>query len=706
MKNIILADCPKDEIIDFVEGLTESTDKQWDIKSSICNWGRASKSANLKRYIIYFTAPLKAFIKRRDYSTIVGWQQFYALIFCFYCRIFKVKKTSEVVAVNFTYKAKSGFLGRIYERFMRYIVNSKYLDYIHVPSYNYAERCKRELGIASEKIFVFPFGINDQYENFKQLKGLNEDFALAIGRSNRDYDWLIEEWRSVDYPLYIICDTYKKPANLPDNITVFSNINGNEQYKYIKSCKYLIIPIKDENICSGDTVLLNAMSNKKTVIVNGPSTLTEMYIKDGENGIIVSKKKGDLANKINYMLENNIDIGENARQSYLGGYSRKSMGINLGNALNREKASTENMKVLIVNPIMYTNETSAIKKVNTVKDTMIYDLCLAFRERSIDVSLAAGDLYKPTENEEYPFKIHWMKIKYPKLFPPHTLPYCPEVKKIAKNGGYDLIITSEVFSLNSLMLSIHSKKNLIVWHELAKHNKIFRGYASKLWYGIIARVFFKNTLIVPRSEQAKQFISQYCNKVSDETIDHGVNLNKFLPCSNKDDIFAVCSQLIQRKHIEKTIDAFCKYLKKYNADTKLIIMGEGDKKNELENQVKHLGIEKNVEFTGNLNHRKLIEILSKAKAMLIYTEKDNNMISIAESIAVGTPVITTGVPYNSNDIKNHNLGIVSDCWNEDDLKRIVDESPIYVQACLDYRDNISTLSKVDSFAEINKKYLG
>ena len=161
------------------------------------------------------------------------------------------------------------------------------------------------------------------------------------------------------------------------------------------------------------------------------------------------------------------------------------------------------MEVLIVNPILYTNENRNIKKVNTIKDTMIYDLCLAFKKKGCDVTLAASDLYKPSENESYPFNIIWMRTRLTKLFPPHTLPYCPEVKKIAKSGNFDLIITSEVFSLNSLKLALCTPKNLIVWQELGKHNRIFHGLASKIWYGIVAKIGFKKALIVARSVQAR-----------------------------------------------------------------------------------------------------------------------------------------------------------------------------------------------------------
>lgn len=357
------------------------------------------------------------------------------------------------------------------------------------------------------------------------------------------------------------------------------------------------------------------------------------------------------------------------------------------------------MKVLIVNPILYTNENRNIKKVNTIKDTMIYDLCLAFKKKGCDVTLAASDLYKPSENESYPFNIIWMRTRLTKLFPPHTLPYCPEVKKIAKSGNFDLIITSEVFSLNSLKLALCTPKNLIVWQELGKHNRIFHGLASKFWYGIIAKMLFRKALIVARSEQAKKFISKYCKNVSDEIIDHGVNTKKFIPETKKDNQFAISSQLIKRKQIDKSITAFANYLKKYDSSAKLYIMGDGEEKENLVNLSKKLGADKNIIFTGKLGHNELIEILKKSIAMLVYTQSDLNMVSIVESLSLATPVITTSVPYCSSYIESESLGIVDDNWNEDDLRRIA-TSDEYINNCMNYRKYLPTEYKAEQFLKV------
>lgn len=50
-------------------------------------------------------------------------------------------------------------------------------------------------------------------------------------------------------------------------------------------------------------------------------------------------------------------------------------------------------------------------------------------------------------------------------------------------------------------------------------------------------------------------------------------------------------------------------------------------------------------------HSELMYYLAKAQAMLVYTEKDNSMISSAESIAVCTPVVTISIPDNAIVIK-------------------------------------------------------
>lgn len=269
---------------------------------------------------------------RKRYGIIIGWQQFYAINFAFYSRLFHVKKRNPLIAGNFTYKAKGGFAGKIYRKYMGYALHEGYIDYMHVPSYIYAEACSEDLSIPIDKFLVTTFGIPDIYDKWKDSTVPLKDYTLSIGRSNRDFDFLIDVWKEKclsNRKLVIISDTYKPKGSLPENIIHYSNITGDASLPWIANSNLMVIPIDDGTICSGDTVLLHGMQFKKTVVVTAPSTLSEMYIKDGIDGITLRKDKEEFAKEIAKLLDNEEErqrLGENARKSYLAKFSRFQLG--------------------------------------------------------------------------------------------------------------------------------------------------------------------------------------------------------------------------------------------------------------------------------------------------------------------------------------------------------------------------------------------
>ena len=357
------------------------------------------------------------------------------------------------------------------------------------------------------------------------------------------------------------------------------------------------------------------------------------------------------------------------------------------------------MNVLIVNPIMYTSETNSITRQDSIKDTMIYDFCLAFYETGHDVTLVAAEPFKPRCEEEYPFKILWFDCSFKKIFFPNRIPFMPKLRKYIKinRNSFDMIISKEIFSLASLTAYRISPKKVIVWHELAKHNKMLKRIPSKIWYNIVAQYFMRDVRVIACSNEARAFIKKYCHNTEDTVIDHGVNVDKFIPVDNKENCFAVLSQLIERKRIDGILEKFAAFLQRYENDYRLYIMGDGELLNRLKQKADELGIAEKVVFTLKLEHDKAIPILSRSKALLVNTVKDNNMISIVESIAVGTPIVTTDVPLNASYIKELELGIAKLSWGEEDLFKIVSDNDMYVRNCLNYRKRLSTKQKVEQF---------
>ena len=341
--NLILADCSPDELQDLQSGLEDASGCTFEIRSAQSNRMHGSAIKKLKRYLSYFGLPLALLSRRKTIRTIIGWQQFHAINYAFFLRLFRLKKHENIIIANFTYKKKRGLIGAIYARYMRYAVSDKYVDAIHVPSHGYAREVSDTFGISLDKIIVCCFGTPDRSTQWKQLSCPYTKFAVAIGRSNRDFDFLARIWNRPEIKasgtrLIIISDTWQSTVDISDNPSIIhlSDITGDASHPYFAKCDFAIVPLMESNICSGDTVLLNSMMMEKPVIITAPSTLAEMYIKDGDNGLCITKDENAAADTIlRIITDDNYRhaLGQRARQSYLSSFSRHRMGINLAHAL-------------------------------------------------------------------------------------------------------------------------------------------------------------------------------------------------------------------------------------------------------------------------------------------------------------------------------------------------------------------------------------
>lgn len=334
-KSIILADCEEQELREFKKGLEAEVGEDFIYCCNVCN--KHGGLNDIKRFLEYIFYPLRFVFKSNQCKYVIGWQQFFALFYCFWSRLFCVKKCNTVIVLNFTYKKKKGIIGPIYKAVMKYCLCSKYLDYIHVPSANYANICSNEFDIDCSKFIVTCFGIPDPIALYNDEQVEYDEYSFSIGRSNRDFEWLVSAWGEFkDKTLVIASDTWKPQNILPSNVVHRKDIKGKDQYKYISNARWIIIPIDNGAICSGDTVLLTAMAFRKTIFITAPSTLAEMYIDDGVDGVCIEKSSENLAVRIKY-FESNVQeakaIGNKARQKFLETYTRYQMGLDVGKAI-------------------------------------------------------------------------------------------------------------------------------------------------------------------------------------------------------------------------------------------------------------------------------------------------------------------------------------------------------------------------------------
>jgi 1,2-diacylglycerol 3-alpha-glucosyltransferase len=324
---------------------------------------------------------------------------------------------------------------------------------------------------------------------------------------------------------------------------------------------------------------------------------------------------------------------------------------------------------------------------------MIYSFGLAFQSLGHTVTLVAADDYQPETVEQYDFNIIFMQTGLKKLFHPSIFPFLPHLPSFLRKEGkqFDLIISSEVFTTASLFSVLFCNKNTLIWQELNVHNRMFHQIPSKLWYNIIGKLFFRNTLIIPRSESAGNFISRFCNNVSPIPVDHGVNLKKYIFSDKKENQFIVAAQLIKRKNVDYIIHQFAGFVETHpHKNYQLAIAGRGTEEENLKKLVQKLSLENSVHFLGFLNHRELNEQIARSIAFLIATKKDLNMVSIPESIVSGTPILSNTVPALSLYIIKNRLGICKDNWGINELESMITNQEEFVRNCISKRTDLSS----------------
>ncbi len=336
MKNIVYIDMQMISDWDFLEGLQSETQEKWAVKSFVSNEGRTSSLSNILRYIKYFYYSFVIFLNRNKYDKIICWQAFYGIIYAFYCSIFRVQKKNYVIIQNLVYKAKGdkrSFIGNLYFKWLKYTINSGYIDLFVSASLTNCKYCAQVFDADINKFRFVPFSTEDMSVMPIHDENLSKkDYVLSIGRSNRDWEWLIESFRDSNYNLIIVCDELRY-QNIPPNVEILNNVWGDDTYKYIKYCKCMIIPILIGSIASGDTVLVQGLSFSKPIIINRPSCLADDYIKDNETGLIVNKDKKELRNAIETLYTNDDlcrSLSKNARTDYLSNYTLLQYGKNIG----------------------------------------------------------------------------------------------------------------------------------------------------------------------------------------------------------------------------------------------------------------------------------------------------------------------------------------------------------------------------------------
>jgi len=127
--------------------------------------------------------------------------------------------------------------------------------------------------------------------------------------------------------------------------------------------------------------------------------------------------------------------------------------------------------------------------------------------------------------------------------------------------------------------------------------------------------------------------------------------------------FVFIGRLVFYKNLEVVLKAL-KIVKKTEHKIKLIVIGDGPQKNELQDLVKKLEIGQNVEFKGFVSSDEKARLISESSALVFPSLCEGFGLVILEAFSQKKPVLVSNIRPMSDIVFDKKMGFVLDPYNE------------------------------------------
>jgi len=103
-------------------------------------------------------------------------------------------------------------------------------------------------------------------------------------------------------------------------------------------------------------------------------------------------------------------------------------------------------------------------------------------------------------------------------------------------------------------------------------------------------------------------------------------------------------RFVSGKGVNILIDAFQKIVKDFK-EARLILVGEGPQRSQIENQIERAGLKKNVEIYDYWDNSKIAEIYNQSDIFILPSLMEGVPRTMLEAMACGIPIIVTDLPH-------------------------------------------------------------
>jgi glycosyltransferase involved in cell wall biosynthesis len=272
--------------------------------------------------------------------------------------------------------------------------------------------------------------------------------------------------------------------------------------------------------------------------------------------------------------------------------------------------------------------------------------------------------------------------------------YAYDLRRHIRGAKYDNLLFTQ-FSLIPLVMSMlygYPKSSLAV--------DFVEWRSSSLWQLLNSLIFGAVSKIICNTESNAQKVAALRNQSSSiYCVYSPVQLSKLRDVS--DDYFAYVGRMERHKHPEHAILATLEYNRAFGRNERLVLVGDGGLYEDL--KVKYTS--KTIEFKGYITDHEKAMVLSRAKVLLVPSEREGLPEVVIEALACGVPTMTTDYQDNGTKdfIRGRRTGVVVAADIESmasGIKVLVDEYSQYKQRCIEQSPQFSVDAASRSYLDI------
>lgn len=284
----------------------------------------------------------------------------------------------------------------------------------------------------------------------------------------------------------------------------------------------------------------------------------------------------------------------------------------------------------------------------------IYEVCNRLTKKGHKITLLTGGWEGSTHTE----KLEEITIfRYGKNAIPHlALPIF-----LLKNK-FDIVINDLGHAIPWALSTILCKHNVVFFRHL--HARSLPGQVNLLFAKLITAIekcyfliYRKTPFVTESSTSFADLLNLGINEKLIHIIQPGVNNGLFRPIEKTESPTMVYFGGMRRYKRPEECVYLLKNVIQNIKNTKLIIVGSGPEKDNIENLVKELNLQDSVTFTGRVDEKELSMIVASSWLNIHTSVTEGWGYSILEASSAGTPTVAYEVPGVVDTIENGINGI-------------------------------------------------